>query len=187
VISGFMNAEAKGNGQVLFREVQRFAQPWLWVVVLAAAASAWFAAIVQLFAGASPERHLMSDLMVLLIWLLMGLGLPALFISARLVVEVRKDGLYYRYCPFHRTFHRIEYNDIRRFEARVYRPIMEYGGWGIRYGWKRGKAYNVSGNRGVQLELKDGASLLLGSQAPEELASAIAEATGKITNRTNGL
>jgi hypothetical protein len=30
-------------------------------------------------------------------------------------------------------------------------------------------AYNVSGDRGVQLELKDGKNLLIGSQYPEEL------------------
>jgi hypothetical protein len=40
---------------------------------------------------------------------------------------------------------------------------MEYGGWGIKYG-KMGKAYNVSGNRGVQLEFTDGKRLLIGSQ-----------------------
>ncbi|NLK25486.1 MAG: hypothetical protein GX307_02790 [Euryarchaeota archaeon] len=37
-----------------------------------------------------------------------------------------------------------------------------------------GKAYNVSGNRGVLLKLKDGNSLLIGSQRAEELDAAIA-------------
>ena len=38
-----------------------------------------------------------------------------------------------------------------------------------------GKAYNVSGNRGVQLKLSTGNGLLIGSQRPEELAQAIQE------------
>jgi TATA-box binding protein (TBP) (component of TFIID and TFIIIB) len=50
--------------------------------------------------------------------------------------------------------------------------LLEYGGWGIKYG-RKGKAYNVSGNRGVQLVFKDGKQLLIGSQRAEELAEAI--------------
>jgi len=38
-----------------------------------------------------------------------------------------------------------------------------------------GKAYNVSGNRGVQLEFTDGKCLLIGSQKPEQLDSAITQ------------
>jgi len=55
--------------------------------------------------------------------------------------------------------------------VKTYSPILDYGRWGIRYGW-RGKAYNVSGNRGVIFVLPGGETLLIGSQRPEELASA---------------
>jgi hypothetical protein len=34
-------------------------------------------------------------------------------------------------------------------------------------------AYNVSGDRGVELTLRDGRRVMLGSQRPEELAQAI--------------
>jgi hypothetical protein len=37
-------------------------------------------------------------------------------------------------------------------------------------------AYNVSGNRGVQLEFSNGKRLLIGSQRPEDLAAAISRA-----------
>ena len=57
---------------------------------------------------------------------------------------------------------------------RTYSPITEYGGWGIKWG-SGGKAYNVSGNRGVQQEFTDGKRLLIGSQKPEQLDSAIAQ------------
>jgi hypothetical protein len=56
--------------------------------------------------------------------------------------------------------------------SRVYRPIREYGGWGIRIGMAK-KAYNVSGNRGVELEFEGGRKLLIGSSKPDQLASAI--------------
>jgi hypothetical protein len=62
--------------------------------------------------------------------------------------------------------------------VRTYRPIRDYGGWGIRYG-RNGKAYNVSGNRGVMLEFSHGQKLLIGSQKPGDLANAIGLAFGK--------
>ena len=65
-----------------------------------------------------------------------------------------------------------------KWEAKTYDP-MEYGGWGVR-GWpdRYGWAYNVSGNRGVQIEFKNGHRLMLGSQRADELAKAIGEAKG---------
>lgn len=63
-------------------------------------------------------------------------------------------------------------DSIRHSEVRTYSPLKEYGGWGIRYG-SNGKAYNVSGNQGVQLEFRDGKRLLVGSQLPLELLNAL--------------
>jgi hypothetical protein len=62
---------------------------------------------------------------------------------------------------------------IARWEARTYRPIRDYGGWGVRFG-PRGRAYNVSGNRGVEITLANGKRVLVGSQRADDLAAAIA-------------
>jgi len=102
--------------------------------------------------------------------MLFTLGFTYLFYSLKLITEVRNDGLYIRFFPLsHRI---IPFENIKYCEVRTYRPIKEYGGWGIRYG-RKGKAYNVSGNRGVQLKLSEGKPLLIGSQKPEELARTI--------------
>jgi hypothetical protein len=58
---------------------------------------------------------------------------------------------------------------VASIEVRKYSPIKEYGGWGFRYGFKNGKAYNISGNMGLQLILKNGDRILIGTQKPEEL------------------
>ena len=59
-------------------------------------------------------------------------------------------------------------------------PILEYGGWGIRYSpFGKGWAYNVRGNQGVQLELANGQRILVGSQRADELARAIGQAKGR--------
>ncbi len=62
---------------------------------------------------------------------------------------------------------------IVRIEVVSYRPLMDYGGWGIRVGRDGERVLNARGNRGVRIELTDGTRLLIGSQRPEALAVAI--------------
>ena len=66
-------------------------------------------------------------------------------------------------------------DDLSEYYARTYRPIWEYGGWGIRCSFGKGKAYNVSGNKGVQLVFKSGKRLLIGSQRADELEEALSK------------
>jgi TATA-box binding protein (TBP) (component of TFIID and TFIIIB) len=41
----------------------------------------------------------------------------------------------------------------------------------LRYSVNHGKAYNVSGNQGVQLFFTNGKKLLIGTQKPEEITA----------------
>src|SRR4030042_5678508 len=132
--------------EVFLREVQRFTQWWIWPPVLLAAGAAWIATFIHFFVVDSTSKEKMPDVLMVFIWLLIGIGLPLLFLFIMLVVEVRRDGLYYRFYPFHLSFHSIPYREIKTVEARTYRPIREYGGWGIRYTRKNGKDYNMRGD-----------------------------------------
>lgn len=98
--------------------------------------------------------------------------LAALFYIMKLETKVSGEGLYIRFFPMHVSFRKFAPGDISECYPRQYRPIIEYGGWGIRYG-REGKAYNISGNEGVQLVMKNGKKLLVGSQKHLELAEAI--------------
>lgn len=160
-----------------FREIQQFRQTWVWVLVLPISLFLivlfGYGMIKQLILGQPWGSRPLPDTALSIIgplFILFGIGLGCLFYSCQLITEVREDGLYVRFFPL--THHRIPFEDIAHFEVRTYSPIREFGGWGIRYG-RRGKAYNVSGNRGVQLELLNGKRLLIGSQRPEELVQAI--------------
>ena len=84
-----------------------------------------------------------------------------------------QGGVYFRFVPFHRTFHKIPVEEIKYFLAKTYSPVKEFGGWGIRRGFKGGRAYNVSGHKGVQLELTNGKKILFGSQRPDAFVQAI--------------
>lgn len=155
-----------------FREVQRFRQPWIWALVIAISGLMWYASVIQLLLRRPFGDDPMPDGLLAVFWFLFGLGLPALFLFSRLVTEVREDGIYIRYSPFHLHFRRMPFDQLKEWTVRAYRPLVEYGGWGIRLGWKC-KAYNVSGDRGVQLELTNGKRVLIGSQKSEELGRAI--------------
>ena len=146
-----------------FREVQHFRQPWLWVVLGVAAVGALVPAIVGWATGKASAGVLVAVITVELAVLL-------ILYAWKMVTEVRDDGVSVRMPPFVNRF--LPFGEIESCEARTYSPLREYGGWGIRWG-RGGKAYNMSGNRGVQLVLASGERLLIGSQQADELAAAI--------------
>jgi hypothetical protein len=141
----------------LFREVQRFRQPWIWALLGGIA-------LLMLVLGPISWGGLLV------------VGAVAGFVySLRLKTEVRADGIYIKMWPIHRSFRRIPWSEIEHYEVKQYRPLREFGGWGIR--WAPGKlAYNVRGNRGVWIERTNERSVLVGSQYPEEFAEAVDEA-----------
>lgn len=148
--------------QTAFTEEQRFRQPWIWIL---------FAGDVVLVVGIVSIVSAWNIVGITTLVLVFG-GLSALLFSANLTTQVRNDGLYVRYFPFHRSWRKISLDNVSSIEAREYSPLREYGGWGIR-GAAKNRAYNVSGNRGVQLVYEDGRRLLIGSQKPDELLAAI--------------
>lgn len=91
-----------------------------------------------------------------------------------LITEVDDAKITLRYRGLLKT-RTVPISTVRSARARTYRPLLEYGGWGIKYGLK-GWVYNVRGQEGVQLELNDARPLLIGSQRAEELAEAITSA-----------
>ena len=170
-----MSGESDG---VLFREVQRFRQIWLWALLLsmcAAATAAFCYDCWRQLGGRRPEEHLRSPSLLFIGLAVVTVTAAAnlLLLVARLETEVRPGEVFVRFFPFHLKRLRLAVGEIASVEARDYRPIAEFGGWGIRYGWRGGKAYNVRGNRGVQLVFVDGKKLLIGSQRADEMARAI--------------
>lgn len=162
----------------IYREVQKFRQVWLWALVLAIAGMQCYATVEQLIFKKPFGDNPMQDIPLIIYWVLFGIGLPALLFFSQLITEVRDDGIYIRFFPFHRTFRRITFTEIKQCEVRTYHPLRDYGGWGIRIRCN-GKAYNVSGNRGVQIELLNGDRLLIGSGRAEEFWRAIQAKVGE--------
>ena len=90
----------------------------------------------------------------------------------KLKTRVSKKGLHYQFFPIHIKEKVILFEDMESFKARTYSPMKEFGGWGIRYGFES-KAYNVSGDQGVQIVLKNERKVLFGSQNHKQLEKAM--------------
>lgn len=155
---------------LLFREVQQFRQLWIWGVLACSSLSALYAALMPFFLKDSWSENVVVNIILIGFGLIFGIFFPILFYTTKLVTEVRSDGLYLSFYPL--LFHRIKipFETVVNCEVTTYNPLRDYGGWGIRYG-SNAKAFNVSGDRGVLLELTNGDRILIGSHQPEQLAS----------------
>jgi hypothetical protein len=145
-----------------FHEEQQFRQWWLWALLAAAALP-----VIVVVAIRGP---VLSVLIVPLLLLAVG----ALLAFARLVVDVDREAVTVAF-HFLAPKRRIALSTVRRAQATKYRPLLDYGGYGVRLGF-RGWAFNVSGDEGVLVETNDGSRVMIGSQRPRELEAAIAQA-----------
>jgi hypothetical protein len=95
-----------------------------------------------------------------------------------LTVEVRHDEILLALGSGHVFRKRVPYEQIERLEAVRYRPLVEFGGWGVR-GSKQRQAWTARGDRAVVLHLVDGRELYVGSDHAQRLAERIRVTAGE--------
>lgn len=145
----------------VFVEQQRFMSKKLGLVV-------WMTALAVLLFSIGNRYMTGAEMLGPIILVLIAY----LFYKLELTVVVKNAELLISFPPLVKR--KLLLSEIIHCEAREYGPLREFGGWGIRRSWKgKGRAYNVKGNKGVQLRLRNGESLLIGSQKAELLAKAI--------------
>lgn len=165
------------RGRFLFSEVQCFRSNPVVLVVWGVALLTWWGWYMQIISGVPFGTNPAPDWMMWAILVVFGIGMAVFFLLLRLEVGVGGGCLSYRIYLVHLHFREVLCRDIATAESVVYRPVREFGGWGIRRG--RGMpAYTVSGNRGVRISCVDGSSLLIGSQRADELAAALHSCMG---------
>jgi hypothetical protein len=159
--------------EVLFTERQRFKQWWLWLILLGVNGLFLFGVFKQGICGQQFGDNPMSN-SGLLIATGLTIALTILFLNLRLDTTIKKDGIYVRFFPFHLKFKYYNWDSPAKSFVRQYSPLTEYGGWGLRLGlFGKGTAFNVSGDKGLQLEFTDGKKLLIGTNKPEELTETL--------------
>lgn len=158
-----------------FTETQKFSQPWILLLIgisgLLPPIIFGFGIYQQIILGKPFGNNPMSDnglIITFILTMALMIGLIALFALAQLTTIIDKQGITYRFFPFQLSFRKIEWTQIDKYEVITYNPIRDYGGWGLRYG-KKGRALNVSGNKGLQLYLLNGKNILIGTKKESEL------------------
>jgi hypothetical protein len=150
---------------ILFEEVQQFKQKALegLMLVVNTVLIVMYAAEVFKTGETSPEANL-----GLLGSMLVAAGLTLLLKQIKLITQITTDGIQVRFAPLQRNFQLYRWDDIDQLFIRTYNPVLEYGGWGLRFG-PSGSAYNASGDVGLQLVLHGNYKILIGTTKPELL------------------
>jgi hypothetical protein len=162
---------------VVYREEQNF--HW-WVYALLASVELLIVTVLVIFERKGHEFAVSSPLASLAFgtFALVNLGTPLLILVGllRMTTEVTPSDIriWFGWLPTYRRF--VSLDSVVRLEVVSYRPVADFGGWGIRRGRDGERGLTARGNRGVRLELADGTMLLVGSQSPETLAVAIERA-----------
>lgn len=155
-----------------YTEVQGFRQWWLWVLLLGLLLFFLYAFLQQVFLGKPVGDNPMNNwalgfTIVFMFALILSLGL------LQLRTHISKETITIRFGPF--GTHQFAWNQIRK--AR----IIHYGfvGYGYRITKNHGTVYNTGGNRGLELVLKNGDKITIGTQRPEQLKQFL-KALGKL-------
>lgn len=151
----------------VFKEQQHFTQSWL-KVLIAISLIVPLALTTQDFLK-DTDNISSTKYVLTIIGLIASVGFIFVF---KLTTRIDEKGIYYQFFPFHLKFKFIPWTEIDTAKVRTYNPIGEYGGWGLKGSifWKKskGKAISISGDIGVQIVLKNGKKLLIGTQKKEE-------------------
>lgn len=145
----------------MFYEKQSFNRWWIWTMLLVSLIAIGYGILTG---KADPtERYgILAGIVVI------GL-ISVLLWFTHLETRIDKDGITLRFFPFQRVYYYVRWDEIASAQVRKYSALKEFGGYGIRVGFSSGKAYTISGNKGLQLELKSGRKFLLGTQKETEL------------------
>mgnify|MGYP000303628936 FL=1 len=150
-----------------FKEIQRFDQWWLRLLLVVILAIAVSPIVLEWDTLDLSRYELASVVLSILVVLALFLGFWYIF---KLETTIDEKGITYRFVPFHIKSRFKSWQEIKSASIRKYHPIREYGGWGYRISFTKRKALTTKGKKGLQLVFQDGNELLLGTQHPEKIA-----------------
>lgn len=154
--------------RILYEEQTGWAwwvHPLIWITFLPAAI-----ALTEL-AGGNAGNQGGAALGSNLVMLALGFGLPLGIygLMGQLRTRVTEGGIDLRWGFLEVIRKFIPFREIDEAIPITYSPLREFGGWGIRAGGKKKRAWTVRGRRALMLNLRDGTRFYLGSDKPERL------------------
>lgn len=161
----------KADVTVRFREEQRFRQWWLLLTAAFPVIVAWTAFWRQIVAGAPFGDDPAPDWVIVALFVVVGVGVPLALWRLRLETVVDDRTLTVGFPPF--PARRVELDAVLAARAVTVRPLSQWGGYGYRRKLSGDVAFLVEGRRAVEISSGTGACLVIGSQHPDELATAV--------------
>ena len=146
----------------VFEERQFINRWWLLMFILAIA-------VIIVGTAYYSTRGAEEDTAVVASVISLAIALPIVWglLYLRLETRIDKEGITAYFKPFSFTKKYFSWSDIKECYIRKYSPVREFGGWGLRGLGQNWKAYNVYGNKGIQIVTRDGRRFLIGTQRPE--------------------
>lgn len=152
-----------------FSEEQSFDKEWKWLYFLLISLPLF----ILYSAIKNPTTNNIGGFFIVFVACLVVIALIKLF---KLSTKVDNSGIYYRFPPTIPDWECISWNQIQSVEVISYNPLSDFGGWGIRTNGAS-SAYIVSGHDGLQIVLKTGGVVIIGTNKAQELTT--------ITNQIN--
>lgn len=142
----------------VFKEAQKFTQ--VWVILLFLLLNSFFLyGIYQQFILKIPFGDNPMPNSVLILSTVGFIALTLFFFSMKLKTTINETGIYYQFYPIQLKAKKINWSALKYASIVTFNPILDYGGWGIKH-----NSYTVKGRIGIQLVLKSGKKLLIGTQ-----------------------
>ncbi|MDX1492752.1 MAG: hypothetical protein R3253_01665 [Longimicrobiales bacterium] len=134
-------------------------------------------ALVACLLAAGYDTELSAAIRLPLAMGLLGLGWILARLIGGLTVLVQETRLYLYLGSYPVIKRTVPYGEILGMECREYRPIAEFGGWGVR-GMGKKKAWTARGTRALVLTLTGDRELYVGSDHPQRLEERIRTVAG---------
>ena len=166
---------------VIFFESQKFDRKWIWAIfsILIGFVCIPFGLVWYLVL--SMTKHSFIIIMVSIGFIPAVILLPiALYLARifRMNTEVNRDSITVKCSPspFNRMGVKYPFRDVETMYHRSCRPIKEFGRYGVRWGFgNNGRAFLVSGAEGIQLLLKGGGKVFIGSKKANQFIESVSE------------
>lgn len=157
----------------VFNESQRFTQWWLKLIPIAILGFLVYVSYHWFVLGKAVSNVSETDVIGQVTVISLMLFSMVLIYLFQLKTTIDEIGIHYQFSPINLSKKTIRWNTIKKCYVRTYSPLREYGGWGYRGSFGNGKAINIIGNKGIQLEFDTGKKLLIGTQREEDAQKVI--------------
>lgn len=118
----------------------------------------------ELFFGQSFE----TLTLVSVISLLFLAGYAYFIRQARLYTEIDAEGIHYQFYPVHGEQHHIDWDEVVGYRVVRTSLLGHLCGWGVNFSTQEPR-YSVSGRNGLELFLKGGERIFIGSARPKRI------------------